>query len=181
MNNQIIEQVNTLTNNEGLTHTFHKDIKLFKTTTYTPKGPLLYDLALVIVIQGKKIGYLPNSTLIYDANNYLVVPTTMPFECETIASKEEPFICMLVSIDKKVIYELIDSLSKKIECEEECSNLGVFSDEVTSQIEDIIFRLLKVLESKEETDILTKRIEKLENRISKIEKKSPQKKSTRAK
>jgi AraC-like DNA-binding protein len=154
MNNQIIKQVNTLINKEGLTHTFHKDVKLFKTTTYTPRGPLLYDLALVIVLQGKKIGYLPSSTLTYDANNYLVVPTTMPFECETIASKEEPFICMLVSIDKKVIYELIDSLSKEVQEEENCSNLGVFSDEVTPQIEDIIYRLVKALESKEETNIL---------------------------
>ena len=63
------------------------------------------------MIQGKKIGYLPNSTLIYDTSNYLVVPTTMPFECETIASKEEPFICMLVSIDKKVIYDLAIAIS----------------------------------------------------------------------
>jgi len=154
MNNQILKQIDILTSNEGLTHTFHKDIKLFKTRTYTPRGPLLYDLALVIVIQGKKIGYLPNSTLTYDSNNYLVVPTTMPFECETIASEEEPFICILVSIDKKVMFELIDSLSKKIECKKDCSNLGVFSDEVTPQIEDTIYRLLKTLESKEETDIL---------------------------
>jgi transcriptional regulator GlxA family with amidase domain len=78
----------------------------------------------------------------------------MPFECETIASKEEPFICMLVSIDKEVIYELINSLSKKAECDGTCSNLGVFSDEVTPQIEDTILRLLTALESKEETTIL---------------------------
>ena len=154
MNKQIIKQVNTISDKDGLTHTFHKDIKLFKTTTYTPRGPLLYDLALIIVIQGKKIGYLPNSTLIYDANNYLVVPTTMPFECETIASEEEPFICMLVSIDKKVMYELITSISKPINNEESYSHLGVFSDEVTPQIEDTIYRLLKTLESKEETSIL---------------------------
>ena len=154
MNNQIITQANTLIKKEGLTHTFHKNVKLFKTTTYTPRGPLLYDLALVIVVQGKKIGYLPSSTLIYDADNYLVVPTTIPFECETIASKDEPFICILVSIDKKVIYELIDSLCKKVSHEKNCSNLGLFSDEVTPEIEDTIFRLLKTLEKKEETDIL---------------------------
>jgi polyhydroxyalkanoate synthesis regulator phasin len=48
-----------------------------------------------------------------------------------------------------------------------------------SKRDEIIFKMK--ITSKEETDILTKRIEKLENRISKIEKKSPQKKSTRAK
>ena len=48
-----------------------------------------------------------------------------------------------------------------------------------SKRDEIIFKMK--ITSKEETDILTKRIEKLENRISKIEKKSSQKKSTRAK
>ncbi len=157
MNNQIIKQVDKLTKKEGLTNTFHKDIKLFKTTTYSPRAPLLYDLALVIVMQGKKIGYLPNTTLQYDSNNYLVVPTTIPFECETIASKEEPFICMVISIDKKVMYELIDSLAVKKQKEQDKSedcNLAVFSDEVTNQIEDILLRLVNTLENKEETNIL---------------------------
>ena len=43
-----------------------------------------------------------------------------------------------------------------------------------SKRDEIIFKMK--ITSKEETDILTKRIEKLENRILKIEKKSPQKK-----
>ena len=38
MNNRNNQTSKYLTNNEGLTHTFHKDIKLFKTKTYTPKG-----------------------------------------------------------------------------------------------------------------------------------------------
>lgn len=154
MNKQILKQIDTLTTNEGLTHTFHKDIKLFKTSTFKPRGPLLYDLALIIVLQGEKIGYLPNTTLKYDANNYLVVPTTIPFECETIASKDEPFICISISIDKNVMYELINSFTKEDNQEIEESNLGVFSDKVTNEIEDIISRLLKTLQSKEETKIL---------------------------
>ncbi|MGB5792552.1 AraC family transcriptional regulator [Poseidonibacter sp.] len=156
MNTKIINKVNSLIVNEGLTNTFNKNIKLFKTTTFTPRGPLLYDFTLIIVIQGKKIAYLSDKTLQYDANNYLVVPATIPFECETIASKEEPFICMLVSIDKKVMFELIDTLAKKYEENDkscDCS-LAVFSDEVTDEIEDIIYRLLKSLKSKEETQIL---------------------------
>lgn len=154
MNNAILKQANKLFLRDGLHNTFLNDIKLFKTTTYAPRGPLIYDLCLILVLQGQKTGYLPNATLHYDNSNYLVVPTTLPFECETVASKEEPFICMLISIDKKVMYELIDSLSKTQtkECKE--CQLGVFSDNVTPQIEDIILRLLTTLESKEDSKIL---------------------------
>lgn len=154
MNKQILTQVNKLFQKDGLTSTYQQNVKLFKTTTFTPKGPLLYDLCLILVLQGTKIGYLGNEVFKYDSKNYLVVPTTMPFECETIASKDEPFICMLVSIDKKVMYELIDSISKEEVKNCNKSQLGVFSDDITPQIEDIIYRLVKTLESKEESKIL---------------------------
>ena len=45
--------------------------------------------------------------------------------------------------------------------------------------DEIIFKMK--ITSKEETDILTKRIENLKKKINKFEKKSPNKKSTKAK
>ena len=48
-----------------------------------------------------------------------------------------------------------------------------------SKRDEIIFKMK--LTSKEETDILIKRVENLENKINKIEKKSPNKKSTKVK
>ena len=97
MNKEILKQANKLLKNNGLHDTFLNEVKLFKTTTYTQRGPLIYDLCLILVLQGRKIGYLADKTLHYDSSNYLVIPTTLPFECETVASQDEPFICMLVS------------------------------------------------------------------------------------
>ena len=48
-----------------------------------------------------------------------------------------------------------------------------------SKRDEIIFKMK--LTSKEETDILIKRVENLEKKISKFEKKSPNKKSTKVK
>lgn len=154
MNKTILNQVNILLKNDGLHSTFLNNVKLFKTTTSTPRGPLLYDLCLILVLQGKKIGFLANQTFEYDNKNYLVVPTTLPFECETHASKEEPFICALITIDKKIMYELIDSIPQKAIKKDKSCDLGVFSDTVNSDIEDITLRLLKALSSKEDSKIL---------------------------
>jgi len=154
MNKIILKQANKLLKKDGLHDTYLNEVKLFKTTTYAPKGPLIYDLCLVLVLQGEKIGYLPNAVLKYDHKNYLVIPTTLPFECETVASVDEPFMCMLVSIDKKVMYELIDSISIPISKECNKCELGVFSDKVTPTIEDITLRLLNTLESKGDSKIL---------------------------
>ena len=92
--------------------------------------------------------------MVYDSNNYLVVPTTLPLECETYASLDEPFIGLIISIDKKVMYEIIDCVSKKEKLEDKKNSLGIFSDEVTPNIEELTLKLLKVLQSKEESKVL---------------------------
>ena len=48
-----------------------------------------------------------------------------------------------------------------------------------SKRDEVVFKM--ELASKEETEILSKRIEKLENRVLKLEKKRSQKKTTKAK
>jgi len=154
MNKMILKQVNTLYKKDGLHNTYLDNVKIFKTSIKTPRAPLLYDLCLVLVLQGKKIGYLGSETFEYNNKNYLVIPTTMPFECETHASKEEPFICALITIDKKIMYELIDSLNNKAPKKVRKCHLALFSDTVNLDIEDISLRLLKALESKEDSKIL---------------------------
>ncbi len=156
MNNEIIKLTNTLINKDGLHQTFIKDIAIYKTTKAVPRAPLIYDLCLIIVLQGEKIGYLGENIFNYNFQNYLVVPTTIPFECETIASNDEPFICLLITIDKKIMYEIIDLIANKnaLNSKSKTSQLGIFSDNVTPQIEDTILRVLQTLSSKEESRIL---------------------------
>jgi hypothetical protein len=114
MNKNILLQANKLLKEDGLHDTFLSEIKLFKTTTYEQKTPL-----------------------VYDSKNYLVVPTTLPLECETYASQKEPFICMIISIDKKVMNEIIKTVSKKEALHSKKNLLGIFSDKVTDNIENL--------------------------------------------
>ncbi len=158
MNKDILKQVNKIFQNDGLHDTFLNDVKIYSSSKYDPLSPFIYDVCLILVLQGKKIGHLANNTLIYDSRNYLVVPTTLPLECETIASKEEPFIGLIISIDKKAMNEIIDSISEISTTNCKNKSLGIFSDKVTNNIEDATFRLLKTLESKEESKILGKSI-----------------------
>ena len=154
MNKSILDNRSFINKKDGIHDTLLKDVKIFKTTTYEPKSPLIYDVCLILVLQGKKLANLASNTLTFDCDNYLVVPTTLPLECETYASKEEPFVCLLIHIDKKIMYEIIDAVTKKDFKQTKENNLGIFSDKVTKKIEDITFKLLDTLESKEETEIL---------------------------
>nr|MBP6163621.1 AraC family transcriptional regulator [Aliarcobacter sp.] len=154
MKQKILNQVNKLFKNDGIHDTLLNGVKIYTTSKYDPLSPFIYDVCLILVLQGKKIGHLSQNTLVYDSKNYLVVPTTLPLECETYASKEEPFIGLIISIDKKMMYEIIDCVSKKEAINSKKNSIGIFSDVVTEEIEDLTLRLLNILQSKEESKIL---------------------------
>lgn len=154
MNKEILKEANKLIKNEYLNQTNIKSVKLFKTSTFVPRGPLTYDFCLIIVLQGKKLGYLPNKSFEYNSQNYLVVPTTLPFECETFASKEEPFIAISIDINKEMMYDIITALAKDSAKKCKVVQMGVFQDKVTANFQDIILRLLKTLHCEKKSKIL---------------------------
>lgn len=154
MNNKILEEANKLIKKDALNSTNLDSVSLYKATKYVPKGPVMYDFCLIMVLQGKKIGYIPNHVFEYTTEKYLVVPTTIPFECETFASEEEPFIGIAIEIDLNLMHNIITSISK--ESAKKCNTVhcGVFQDTVTEDIQDIVYRLLKILQSPMESKIL---------------------------
>ena len=154
MNNKILEEINKLVKENSLTRTNIKAVNLYQTTTFLPRTPLTYDFCLVFVLQGKKIGYLPNKRFEYDSKNYLVVSAALPFECETYASKEEPYTCILININKDIMYEIISCISKEESKNCKSVQMAIFQDQVTQDLENSIYRLLKILQSKEESAIL---------------------------
>ena len=56
------------------------------------------------------------------------------------------------------MYELIDTISKDEPIDIKKDNLSVFEDKVSPQIEDVIFRLVNILKSKEDSEILGNQI-----------------------
>lgn len=154
MKKSIIENRALLHLEDGIHDTHFSSIKIFKTTQYEPKSPLIYDVCLILVLQGKKIANLASSRFVFDCDNYLVVPTTLPLECETYATKEEPFISLIISLDRPMMVDIIEELSERDFESKKSSSVGIFSDKVTESIELTTEKLLDVLESKEESMIL---------------------------
>lgn len=167
MNPEIARKACYLFDNEGINKTFLKNVKTYKASNFEPLTNFIYDLCFVVVLQGKKIAHLNENTFVYDCDNYLVIPTTLPLKCETHISEDKPFLGIIVSIDKNKMYEVIYKINEN-ECEEKDTNLGIFSDSITDNIEDIINRLIEVLKSKEESEILGEQlIKELYYRIAK--------------
>jgi len=134
-----------------------KGVLLFKETRHIPRRPIVYDPGVCIVVQGHKIGYLGGQKFRYDANHYLVTSVTMPFECETFASPEEPLRGLYINIDMGQLRDLIG----RIDWQERIGNggdrtlpRGIGPAVMDKEMLDATTRLVKCLRSETESQIL---------------------------
>ena len=142
---------------ELFTESCLKRVRFFKSRHHTPRTPLMYDPGIFIVAQGSKRGYLSDRIFQYDANNYLVTSVPIPFECETFATSEAPFLGLYIDIEMPVLHELIGQLGANNEIKDTKMNetpKGVGPAEMDEAMCDAVVRLLKCLKSETEALIL---------------------------
>ena len=132
-------------------------VRFFKSTQPLSRKPMVYEPGICIVAQGHKIGYLGDRKFQYDANNYLVTSVTMPFECETFASPEDPLLGLYIDIDMAQLHDLIGRLDLQAEigqAGEKGLPRGIGPAVMDEDMADAINRLLKCLQSETESQIL---------------------------
>jgi len=134
-----------------------KGVRFFKSTYPIPRKPIVYDPGICIVAQGHKIGYLGGQKFQYDADHYLVSSVTMPFECETFASPEDPLLGLYIDIDMSQLHDLIGRLGLQPELGNNADRglpRGLGPAVLDEDMAEAINRLLKCLQSDTESQIL---------------------------
>lgn len=97
--NRLVELIDFLATGEGLSPSILEGVQFMRSDKYTPPIPIIYEPCIVIVGQGRKIGYLGDQVYTYDPYNYLVLSVPLPFVCETKASPEEPLLAVSIRVD----------------------------------------------------------------------------------
>ena len=69
--------------------------------------PVLYDLGIVFVCQGRKRGHFGDQIYLYDDQHYLPVFVPVPFTMETDASIEAPLLAIYMHLDFKLAADLM--------------------------------------------------------------------------
>ncbi len=125
-------------------------IRLFQETKYVPVRPLVYPPGVAIVIQGHKVLSLGKHKFQYDANHYLVASVTMPCDCETFATKEEPVRGVYIDIDMGQLRDMIgqmDLLPDMGNTADKALQCGIGPAPMDNDMRDAVVRLLKCLQS----------------------------------
>ena len=74
------------------------------------RTPLMYEPSLIIIAQGRKVGYLGDREIHYNPGHYLVQTLPLPFECETNGSPEAPLLGVSVKFDPALLSEMVTAM-----------------------------------------------------------------------
>jgi AraC-like DNA-binding protein len=150
---RMVDVFNILAPGEGFTPSCLEGVKFMRASRPMPRMPVLYEPSIVIVCQGRKRGYLGEQTFLYDAQQYLVLSVPLPFECETEASVEEPFLGISVRVDLTVVAELLMALNET-QGATVTEPRGIYSTPLDPVMSNVVQRLLEALASPLDARIL---------------------------
>ncbi len=142
---------------EGFSESRLKGVRFFKSLQHIPRTPLIYDPGIIIIVQGSKVGYLNGKVFHYDANNYLVLSVSIPFECETTASPDCPLLGLYIDVELSQLHDLIAQIGNGIEFKKEGRTMlpqGIGPATLDEDMADATVRLLKCLQSETEARVL---------------------------
>ncbi|WP_066133206.1 AraC family transcriptional regulator [Bordetella ansorpii] len=139
--------------NEGYTQSALDSVRLMRSNRPLARTPVLYEPSIVIVCQGRKLGFLGDEMYVYDAQQYLVLSVPLPFSTETIASEDEPMLGVAIRLDLLELSELITELDHA-GGPAQGAPVGIVSTPLDEDLADATLRLLRALASPLDARIL---------------------------
>ncbi|MET0935851.1 MAG: AraC family transcriptional regulator [Luteibacter sp.] len=138
---------------EGYTLTSLPDVRLLRSDRPLSRTPVLYEPGIVIVVQGRKRGFLGGEVFLYDEQHYLVVSVPVPFTMETEASADEPLLAIYLRLDHAMAAGLciqIDDLNGVAVAQPR----GLYSSPMEDALGASVLRLLEAFANPPEADVL---------------------------
>ena len=150
---RMVDLFDLLAPNPGFTRSSLEGVNLMRANSPMPRMPVMYEPSIVIVCQGRKRGYLGDQVFQYDAQQYLVLSVPLPFECETEASPETPFLAISVRVDLTMVAELLMTLNETQGATQN-EPVGIYSTPLDPALSNAVQRLMEALASPLDARIL---------------------------
>ncbi|WP_415805626.1 AraC family transcriptional regulator [Bordetella muralis] len=149
----MIHLLEKLAPNEGYTQSALDNVRLMRSDRPLGRTPVLYEPSIVIVCQGRKLGFLGDAVYTYDAQHYLVLSVPLPFSTETQASPEEPLLAVSIRLDLLELSDLITQIGASGH-QADASPIGITSTRLEGDLAVATLRLLDALTKPLDAQIL---------------------------
>lgn len=152
MSSPLVSLITSLLRSDHFSENQLPGITLLQCYRSIARTPILYNQpGIVLIAQGRKVGYLGDKEIHYNPGQYLVQTLPLPFECETFASAQEPLLGLVVRIEPVLLMELVHDMGA-VATKAEPSPLA--SVAMTDAMFEAAERLLKTLRSPQETRVM---------------------------
>lgn len=148
------QQLLQLAPQEGFHPTAVAGVVLMRVNHATAPVAVLQEPTIVLVLQGLKRGYLGKDIISFQAGQCLIVSVPIPFDCDTVASSEEPMLAIAIQVDAATVSELMSKTGCTTNPEAHNPIRGMAVIELNRTIADVVMRLLTLLPSQEDSLIL---------------------------
>lgn len=146
MQQQMVDLVQPLAPIEGYNLTVLPDVRILRSDRPLARAPVLYEPGIVIVLQGRKRGFLGDEVYLYDAQHYLAVSVPVPFSMDTDASAQEPLLAIYFRLDFQVAAELMMKLDEH-GSDEGAAPKGLMSTPMDERLARAVLRFLEAMNS----------------------------------
>ena len=150
---RMVSLLQRLAPNEGYTQSALEGVRFMRSNRPLGRTPVLYEPSIVIVCQGRKLGFLGEEVYAYDAQHYLVLSVPLPFSTETEASVPEPMLAVSLRLDLIELTDLILAIDRS-GCHQPSAPLGILSTPLEGDLAEATLRLLLALSSPLDAKIL---------------------------
>jgi AraC-like DNA-binding protein len=151
---ELAERVARAARQEGPLDTAIAGLTVIKASAPSQPLPSVYEPSLCIVVQGRKRARLADEEYCYDPLNYLVVSVTLPIIGQVIeATSDRPYLCLRVSVDRKLIGELVLQAGPTL-IKKPSSERGLYVARTDAALLDAVVRLVRLLDAPRDANVL---------------------------
>lgn len=151
---ELADRIARNTRAEGLNPTSVPGLSLIRASAPSLPLPSVYHPCLCVVVQGRKQALLGEEVFVYDPLHYLVVSMTLPIAGQIIeATPAQPYLCLRVDIDPKLIAELLTQLGPTGH-ERESGSRALYIARTSAPLLDAVLRLARLLDTPGEAAVL---------------------------
>jgi AraC-like DNA-binding protein len=147
-----VELAGRLAPRHGYNPTGLHGVRILRTEEVLHDIPVLYKPGAVFVLQGRKQGMLEGEVYLYDEEHYLAVP--VPFRMESVASAECPLLAVYLEFDMQLAADIASDVEARRSGPTGTAARSLMSSRMEPDIEDVVLRLLRVLNDPMEIVVL---------------------------
>lgn len=151
---------NQLEQLEGSTPTAIPDLAFYRAGKASERKPLLYRSGLIIMGQGHKRVYLGEQAFHYGPGDYLALGVPLPLECEAFSEDGKAILGLAINIRPETLQKVVRAISEtpdnsaRLEAASQHCNLGICSNQMSSDLNAAVIRLLEVLHNSLDAKVL---------------------------